>query len=193
MEIGQRFGRLVVLGLAEQGKWKCQCDCGNISIVFTGNLVKGNTRSCGCLRRKGSRLTHGKSYAPVHWVWSGMIQRCTNSKNEKFVRYGGRGITVCDRWRKFENFLADMGEPPPGDLSIERKDNNKGYSPENCKWATRMEQGRNKHNNRFLTYEGKTLHISEWARRKGLKIPTLWRRLFVYGWDIGGALNTPVR
>jgi hypothetical protein len=143
LNIGQRFGRLVVIGKAEQGKWKCQCDCGNTSVVFTGNLTKRNTRSCGCLRRERSASTrriHGKSYAPVHWVWRTMIQRCTNPKNEKFAQYGGRGITVCDRWRRFSNFLADMDEPPPGDFSIARKDNHKGYSPDNCEWATRTKQ-----------------------------------------------------
>ena len=192
--VGRRFGRLVVIGKAGQGKWKCQCDCGNVSIVFGSNLRRGNTRSCGCLKRDTkSRFRHGKSYEPVHWVWATMLQRCTNPKNGKFPRYGGRGITVCDRWLTFENFLTDMGEPPPGDFSIERKDNHKGYSPDNCKWATRKEQARNKRNNRFVTYKGETLCVAEWAERKGLKIPTLWTRLFKWNWEIGRALNTPVR
>jgi hypothetical protein len=121
-----------------------------------------------------------------------MIQRCTNPNSEKFPSYGGRGITVCDRWLKFENFLADMGEPPPG-KQIERIDNSKGYEPGNCKWATRFEQARNKRNNRLVTYQGETFCVAEWAEKKGLKIPTLWTRLFKWNWEIERALNAPVR
>jgi hypothetical protein len=199
---GQRFGRLLVIteagrGRRGEGKWECRCDCGQIVLVFGSNLQKGNTRSCGCFKRDhqlATHLTHGKTKggrSPVYSVWSTMIQRCTNPKDSHFPRYGGRGITVCDRWRKFENFLADMGEPI-GDISIERIDNHAGYSPDNCRWATRIEQGSNRRDNRLVTCKGETLHLAEWARRKGLNYQTLFRRLFYYGWDVERALNTPV-
>ena len=98
---------------------------------------------------------------------------------------------VCERWRKFENFLADMGEPQPGE-SINRIDNSKGYEPGNCKWADLKEQGRNKRNNQLLTHDGETLSLSEWAERKGLQVTTLWRRLFVYRWQVERALTSPL-
>ena len=105
---------------------------------------------------------------------------------------GARGISVCERWHRFENFLADMGEPKPGQ-SLERIDNHGNYEPGNCKWATRSEQGRNKRNNRLVTYQGETLCVAEWAERRGLKYLTLYMRLFASGWDVERALNTPVR
>jgi hypothetical protein len=105
-----------------------------------------------------------------------MIQRCTNEKNPAWPRYGGRGITVCKRWRKFENFLADMGEAPVG-LSLERIDNDGDYDPRNCKWATRREQGRNKRNNRLIFFKGRVQILAEWARHFGMSQTTLRRRL----------------
>ncbi len=143
--IGKRFGRLVVVKETEKrGKeywWECLCDCGNSSIVVGGALRSGHTQSCGCLKKE--RITkHGIWGTPTYWSWNNMLQRCNNPKATKFLNHGGRGITVCEKWLKFTNFLNDMGVKPEG-LTIERKDNELGYYKDNCKWATYVEQNRN--------------------------------------------------
>jgi hypothetical protein len=129
-----------------------------------------------------SRVKHGMSYHPLYRVWLSMKSRCNNKKNLKYPRYGGRGIRVCDRWNKFENFYADMGERPDG-LSIDRINNNKGYNKKNCRWATIREQAKNTVNNVFLTYKGERLHLSEWARRIGIASSTITERRNK-GWTI---------
>jgi hypothetical protein len=120
-----------------------------------------------------------------------MIGRCENTTTDAYPWYGGRGIKVCDRWRTFENFLADLGERPSKDHTLERGDVNGNYEPGNVRWATRLEQGANKRNNRNLTAFGETLHMQEWCRRFGILQGTLWDRLD-RGWDVERALSTPV-
>lgn len=153
---GQRFGRLVIVERVENsGKkpaWLCRCDCGATKIADGGRLKSGGVRSCGCLRREwGSTMrrnhashghTVGGSLTTTYRTWSGMIQRTTNPRCDDWHNYGGRGITVCDRWRTFASFLADMGERPAG-LTLDRVDNDRGYEPGNCRWATKSEQQRN--------------------------------------------------
>src|SRR3954470_3418474 len=124
---GQRFGRLVASAPSHQGRqgrwyWHCQCDCGRTSIAQARGLVSGNTHSCGCFnkdRTRETRRTHGRSRTALYQRWVQMLKRCYNEQQNSYKNYGGRGITVCEHWHSFENFLADMGEPPPG-LSIER-------------------------------------------------------------------------
>lgn len=146
---GQRFGRLLVLEKAKKNKtekikWKCRCDCGNERVVLAASLRGGKTKSCGCLLKEGSHKTHGKSHTPEYKIWAGMIQRCTNPKTDNYKHYGGRGITVCERWRNsFEAFYEDMGHRPSKLHSVERINNDGNYEPDNCKWATKRKQSQN--------------------------------------------------
>ena len=148
--VGKRFGRLVILEYVGTTKWRlalwnCYCDCGNTIIVIGSNLRKGVTKSCGCLsaEKTKERFTkHGMSGTPANRSWHAMIDRCNNPDHLSYKNYGGRGITVCDRWLKFENFFEDLGERPDN-LTLERKDNELGYFKENCCWETRTKQQRN--------------------------------------------------
>lgn len=188
---GKVFGRLTVI--ADHGKikgrrhWKCVCACGTLRIVDGGNLSSGNTQSCGCWQREitgESNSTHGHKRggrsSAIYTIWCSMVSRCTNPNADHYLDYGGRGITVCKRWRKFENFLADMGERPSG-LSIERRHNDKGYSRANCYWATRTEQNNNKRNNVRIRYKGEVKSLAQWADSLGFSRSTLYHR-YERGW-----------
>lgn len=184
---GKRFGRLLVVHRVVGGKLMCQCDCGKITVVITSNLTKGNTTSCGCVLSE-SRTTHGMTGSPEYKVWRGMRSRCRVKSDGQYRNYGARGITVCDEWSDFISFLKDMGPRPTDFRELDRKDNNKGYSKENCRWVTSQQNLNNKRNNHKIEYNGKCQTISEWARDLGIKERTLNNRIN-RGWPIERALT----
>ena len=184
----RRFGRWTVEARAEnnrhnQPQWHCICDCGGQKVVTGGILVSGASQSCGCLARENASergrdsATHGMARSPTYRIWGDMLTRCTNPKSSGFRKYGARGVTVCDRWRRsFAAFLEDMGERPLG-LTLDRIDNSKGYEPGNCRWATMQAQQNNRSNNHRMTHDGVTLTLAQWARRLRKSPTTLHNRL----------------
>jgi hypothetical protein len=194
---GQTFGRWTVLCFVDvkPTRWLCHCDCGVERVVKAKSLRDGDSRSCGCLSREraSKRATkHGGSAAAEYRVWCGIKTRCTNPKASNYKYYGGRGITICQRWlESFAAFLEDMGLKPSDSHTIERIDNSKGYEPSNCRWATMVEQGANMSRNRHLTYKGETLTMTQWARRLGVSLQTLAYRVG-RGWSDEEVLGTPI-
>lgn len=194
--IGRRFGKLTVIGETNTDRWGaqrwiCKCICNKIKIISENNLRSGMTKSCGCLKVKHGHTIKG-AQSKTYQSWRDMKQRCTNPRNKRYKDYGGRGITVCGRWLKFANFLEDIGECPKG-YSLDRIKNNLGYCKENCRWATRQEQQRNKRNNILLTYNSKTLLLIDWAKQFNIHPQTLMHRIQVLCWSPDKALTTPVR
>ncbi|TXH19065.1 MAG: hypothetical protein E6R03_01130 [Hyphomicrobiaceae bacterium] len=195
---GLRFGKWLVISNGQSNKkgkvlWKCKCDCGTERLVSGGNLRQGLSSSCGCTIVENN-TKHGLHKHPVYPVWQAMIQRCTNPNSQNFHRYGGRGIGVSDRWKGdqgFPNFLSDMGERPTKNHTIERRNNNEGYCPENCSWETRNAQYYNRSTNSRLTLNGETLTITEWAAKIGISPPNIYARLNKLNWPIERALTEP--
>lgn len=197
---GATFNLLTVLRRSDRKgtkvRWVCQCRCGQQTTVIADQLTSGKTQSCGCLRKstknKPKAFTHGMTYSPEFSSWSAMRKRCLNKRHHAYHRYGGRGITICDEWiDSFEAFYRDMG-PRPKNLTLERKDTNKGYSKENCIWATRAEQNINRRNTRLIEHDGKRLTIKEWSKVCGLKVCTINSRIHD-GWDPVKAITTPLQ
>ena len=193
----QRFGRLIAISRfcgGDKSKWLCLCDCGKEKVVRSSRLKSGTTKSCGCFRREHSsksNSTHGLSKTSTYRAWSSMKQRCLNPNVEQYPNYGGRGITLCDRWMLFTNFIEDMGLSPSPAHSIDRIDNNIGYSPENCRWATLIEQANNKRSNRRITVSGETKTVREWSRHLGISNDVIYERLRI-GWSEIRAVTEPV-
>ena len=192
--VGQTFGRLTVVRLLSTKpctRWICKCSCGEVKAIAAGNLRSGATSSCGCWGRELQPLRnkqHGLSSTATYRIWRHMIDRCESVSDHAFHRYGGRGIKVCRRWKTFENFFQDMGERPAG-LSLERIKNHLGYSPSNCKWATDVEQARNKRNNRWLTADGRTQLLTDWAKELNSDMSLILKRL-TRGWSVQDACTT---
>lgn len=210
-ETGNKHGRLFVVSraknyISKKGKtaarWNCLCECGTKTIVTSSNLRSKGTASCGCLQKENLKIasvTHGESVngksTSEHRAWKALNGRCYNKNSKKYQDYGGRGITVCNRWKGidgFSNFLFDVGRRPTPLHSIDRKNNNGNYNPKNCKWSTKKEQGRNKRNNKILTFDGKSFCVSEWAEITGISSLVINLRLF-RGWKVKRALTTPKR
>lgn len=192
---GQRFGRLVVTAQLQSdasgnAAWACICDCGKHVSVSGAALRRGASSSCGCLKRElaTDRATkHGMSKSGTYNSWASMLSRCRNPRHPQWLRYGGRGIRVCDRWMHFEHFLADMGHRPPG-RTIDRKNGAGNYEPGNCRWATPTEQANNISTNRRIAVGDRTINLSQLARECGVNKHTLGWRLDA-GWPLDKATN----
>lgn len=197
---GKRFGRLVVLSFAGMKKhkscWNCKCDCGQMHITVARSLIRGRTKSCGCWHKEavGCRsYRHGGTGTAEYRIWGDMIRRCTSPSTSAYKHYGGRGITVCDRWRKsFPAFLEDMGLRPSAKHSIDRVNNDGNYEKSNCRWSTQKEQMRNKRTNRLLTFKGRTAPLVVWAEEYKINAQTLRDRIVQWGWTTERALTEPV-
>lgn len=208
---GIKFGRLVALawtGRRERNAlvWKFQCDCGNVVERVGVEVTQGRCSSCGCWAKeeaarrfekyaRPARITaatiHGKSKTRTFYAWGGMKDRCSNPNNKDFAKYGGRGISVCQRWLdSFENFLADMGEKPDG-MTLDRIEVNGNYEPSNCRWASPRTQVNNRRKTTMLTMNGVTKPLTEWADEVGLGPKTIMYRL-KQGWDVKSALTEPL-
>lgn len=202
--IGRKFGRLEVESrslVVERSsgviRYLCRCECSARVEVNGVSLRSGATRSCGCLHREISsnqkvNLKHGKSKTRVYKSWQKMRERCSDEKHPLFHRYGGRGIAVCDDWQKFDNFYRDMGDQPTDRHDLDRIDNDRGYSPENCRWVTRQENCRNTSVTVKVEWRGETKPLRDWADLLGIKHHTLLARINRLGWPIERAMTEGV-
>jgi hypothetical protein len=176
--LGQKFNSLTVVGRYfgeipglrpndKNARWECLCDCGGTRIVTSARLIGGLVKSCGCRKNK-RRTTHGMSRTTEYHIWALMRDRCCNITGRAFKFHGARGITVCERWdSSFQNFFDDMGPRPEG-TTLERIDNDKGYSPDNCTWASMKEQSRNRRSNVYVTLWGEKMVLADLAKRLGI-------------------------
>lgn len=197
----QRFGSLVAKRKVgpPPAKWRCLCDCGQFANVLQSNLLRGNSTTCGCgqiAATRASNTRHGgnprSGRTREYRIWLHMKQRCHYPASPSYKNYGKRGITVCDEWREsFGAFIRDMGKCPGPRLSIERLDNDKGYSPDNCVWASYKVQGRNKRNTFRVTIDGVTKPVTTWGEESGIKTMTIRARL-ERGWSAKDAVFTPL-
>lgn len=195
--IGKTFGSLTVLSKVgttnKRYTFSCLCSCGKIITCIGGNLVSGNTKSCGCLR---VGLPHKKKYNklcannPTHTSWRSMIARTTNKNDFLHKSYRDRGIVVCKEWLDYNNFVRDMGERP-SNTSIDRINNNDGYYKDNCRWATPIQQANNTSRNVFIEYNGERHTVTEWSRILGIRDCTLYSRI-TNGWSIDRVMTKTV-
>ena len=195
---GRVFGYLTVVGrnpkntALNRPRWDCICSCGNAHTVDGACLRNGNTKSCGCWQKDNpSRLRHGMSKSLEYDIWMKMKARCANPQDKSYERYGARGITYCPEWESFDAFIADMGKRPTSRHTLERVDNNLGYTVSNCKWATYTEQARNKSSNRVLEIDGVLKPLSAWAEI-GAVTPQHLRGRLRDGWGVRAAVFAPV-
>lgn len=204
---GREFGKLKVLNInperSPSGKtrWDCVCQCGNYKTIISGDLLNEATISCGCVRAERvlkAVTKHGHSKSREYRVWSCVIQRCCNPSNKDYPYYGGRGITVCDRWKEsFENFYNDMGPRPSKRHSLDREDNDKGYDPDNCRWVEHSVQMNNTRRNRRFNYKGKLMTASQLSQlpealTAGLSSKTIYTRITLLGWTVEFSVSKPL-
>jgi hypothetical protein len=202
--IGHKFGRLTVISFNEKRDghmtyWNCECSCGNKKIISRSSLKSGRSNSCGCLNAETVRRnfgTHleasGKNRTKEYRTWCHMKRRCYLITHPHFKDYGGRGIKVDRKWKNsYENFLIDMGRAPSPKHSIERRNNNKGYSKNNCYWATMKEQSNNRRKNRIILFDGQKKTLSQWCDQFNMGYKLVSDRINRYGWSLKKALTTP--
>lgn len=208
---GQKFGKLKVVSFAYTKKgngrnyhsfYNCVCECGNACVVEGAKLRNGHTQSCGCYRHERqveANTKHKGRYTKLYVVWCNMKGRCYNPKYQRFNTYGARGITVCEEWKNdfgtFQKWAEKNGYNPEskrGECTLDRIDNNKGYSPDNCRWVTNQIQANNKSTNIFITYKGKTKTLAEWSKEIGIKPDTIKNRI-KNGWSIEKTFETKAR
>lgn len=190
---GKKFNKLTVLEIAYKKDnrvyWKCLCECGNTAVVVSSSITRGRTKSCGCLRSNWNHTTHNMRNSRPYRIMQGILTRCNNKNDHNYIKYGAKGITVCDKWLTFEGFWEDMQKGYSDELSIDRIDNSKGYFKENCRWATNKQQVRNRTNTDFIEYNGKTQCLKDWATEYGIKRTTLWQRLYRYNMNFETAIS----
>lgn len=195
VRVGDTFGRYRVLAKAESdakhnARWLCRCECGVERVVMQQSLTAGRSKSCGCLHREivaNANRTHDGTDTPEYQTWCRMLSRCRNTRDKRFSDYGGRGISVCERWLCFEAFRDDMG-PRPHRKSLDRIDCNGNYEPHNCRWATASEQQRNRRTTRMIEFNGERHDVTTWAEKLGIPVGTLNARLR-RGWTVERALR----
>jgi hypothetical protein len=185
---GKKFGRWTVVDYAgfikKKASWLCLCECGASTIVKADSLTMGKSLSCGCYRMEVI-VTHNESHKKREYsIWHGMKSRCLNPKCNMYKTYGGRGITVCERWMSYENFLSDMGRMPSDSHSLDRINNELGYCPENCRWATKSEQATNRRNTVFVDFRGEKRKLIELCREFGKNFAVTRQRMRRDGWMI---------
>ena len=195
---GEKYTRLTVISFSHRdGKhyyWNCSCECGQTRVVELSRLTSGDTKSCGCYKLERfikSNTTHGKSKTREYSIWEGIQNRCGDNSNEYNKLYFGRGIRVCDRWSKFENFFADMGPAPSKKYSLDRINNDGNYEPGNCRWATPIEQANNRRDNRLETIDGVTKTVADWIRHFNANDYLVRGRLRHKNWTLLRALTQP--
>lgn len=187
-KVGKVFGEWTVLARLPGSVWLCRCSCGKEQPVTGSSLAIGKSTKC---RRCGTKK-HGRTKTPIYGIWESMKARCQNPQHVAYARYGGRGIKICHRWQKFENFLEDMGERPPK-MSLGRIDNDGDYTPDNVRWESPKQQNRNRANNSLHTVLGKTATIAEWAELKGMPARQLRLRIVSKRLTMEEALELPYR
>lgn len=197
---GEKYGRLTAIKRLpkendEKTKWLCKCDCGEVSEVNLSDLRAGKTKSCGCFRRELTskmRESHKKTDTRLYSIWSSMKTRCYNPKSESYPDYGGRGIKVCDKWKEnFEEFYHWANKNGYREhLTLDRIENDENYCPENCRWATGLQQGRNKRNNIIIKINNSERLLLEWCEIFGIRYDIVYGRIR-WGWNPIKALVTP--
>jgi hypothetical protein len=198
---GHTYGKLKCIERSANNKhgkaqWLCQCQCGNDVVVLANSLRTGRQVSCGCHKRLNTskrNRKHGMTGTKIYDCWKNMVRRCHSPSSTFYERYGGRGISVCERWRgSFENFIEDMGTPSEG-FEIERVDNDLDYCKDNCKWANKTEQCNNRSSNILIEYLGEYKTLTQWQNDLGFDYETVRRRIRDYGWTFENAITKPKR
>lgn len=201
---GRKYGRWEVVSFSHKVSvknganyyWNCRCECGKEKVVLANGLRSGASTSCGCYNKEIISIPkkHGMSKDRLYWIWHSMIDRCVRKNNPGYKHYGGRGISVCEEWLDSKNFIEwALSNGYRKDLTIDRIDYNGNYEPSNCRWVDWKTQANNTSRNHYVTIDGETLTVAQWAERNGIAYKTVFQRTRVLGWSFEKALTVPVR